>query len=155
MNEKIAELARLRARRDTDQGLYALKKAAFQAETADLLTAIADLDGKITELEAEIKGEALTRFAVTGNKTPADGVSVRVYKVPTFDEPAATEWARYNMPHLVKTVETFDAKAYGKALAAEVLPPEAPGELHDDPRAFIDRDLSALVTLDAAENGNA
>ena len=85
---------------------------------------------RVSELEAAVKVETVAVYTATGNKKPAPGVGIRVYKgkLRVVDTVAAIEWAKSAMP--VAVIESIDEK---QVLAWA----EAQG---DEPPAFIERD---------------
>ena len=96
-----AELADAVARRDASElGKVVLEGQAWLAELqklhADTLTAL--------------RGEAVRLYEETGNKRPAPGVGIRVYRHLRYDMQEAANWCWRNAPALLM----LDTKAFEK-----------------------------------------
>lgn len=95
----------------------------------------------ITELEWTVRNAALNAYVATGDKTPAGGVTIKIWKDVAYAVDAVTNWARSNMPMLL----TLDKVRFEKAARSGLLSPDAPVSIIDDPRAQIASDLSGYL----------
>lgn len=74
--------------------------------------AMADADARAREL-------ALAEYAVDGNKSVAEGVSIRVTRKMVYDEAAALAWCATNAPVLI--LRALDKKGFEKLAPTEVV----------------------------------
>jgi hypothetical protein len=145
-------LSELAALRESDRLLTTAikdKRAAFDSENADLLTAKSETAAKLAEHEAQVRAMALVVFEQTGEKKPVEGVSVVIRTTYTYDADAAMAWASEHMPQLVK--RTLDAKAFDKIAAAGGY---SGATKIETPAAQISTDLSAFLAIPEPTNGN-
>lgn len=147
--EQTVELARLRSAADEATE----RLADIEAQLAltplgrmrdDVAKTLADLKSKIKDVDGVIRDDlALAVYRETGNKSPAPGISIKLYKVLRYDPDDALVWARRNSPALV--IETLDTKGFEKVAVTL----GAPVSEEEEPRVTIARDLSALLASDA------
>jgi hypothetical protein len=118
--ELLSTLAKARVLADQadleSEGLKALAKETpeWQAYTASMIKG-GDLVGQVVDLETTIRGQSLALARLAGKTALPRGVEV--VSRTTFeitDRPAATAWAKLNMPLTL----TLDAKAFEKAIKA-------------------------------------
>jgi hypothetical protein len=141
---------------DTRQRAIAARAAADQArarwasEHASLLAEEQEATRLVAVLEAEVREEACKAYATTGNKQPAQGVSIALTKKVTYQSETVLRWA------LAKGLcLTLDAKAF-EALARKNVPRDDAGVplavVEEVPQARISSSLgsSSAVAAPAA-----
>jgi len=98
----------------------------------------AKLKEEAAQLDRECRARALAEFASTGNRRPAQGVSIRMRKRYVYDEVTARDWLMQNAPAYL----TVDARRFEKA-ASDL--DGAPVTIKQEPQATIARDLSEYL----------
>lgn len=99
----------------------------------------AQIKEQIDQAQGEIKTMALQAYIETGDKKPADGVGIRVYKKLDYDILQAVEWCKVNLEQALNlNVRTFEKYAKG---VEEVKPLEFV-RYYEEPGATISSDLS-------------
>lgn len=145
LTERMVELAKLRAIVDARTAAITNLDAEIAVSPAGLQRSSLAYDltmakSEMTALEGEIRYRIVPEmYHETGNKAPAEGVSIKIFKILRYDPDEAMTWAKHNAPHLV--VESLDIKRFEKV--ATTL--GAPVEEIEDPRVTISKDLSALL----------
>ena len=76
----------------------------FKDNNSDRYGAIEDFDLKLKELDTALREEAVAAYEQTGDKNPAEFVSIRITKQISYDDKKAVDWAiSHNMPNLLAT----------------------------------------------------
>jgi hypothetical protein len=98
------------------------QRAAFEESHRHELEALQNLDdgctdaGKIlSEVEAQLRNLTLQAYHQTGEKRPAQGVSIRITKRLSYDEAAAKAWALKENPGFL-VLDRPGFEAYAKVL---------------------------------------
>lgn len=104
----------------------------------------AEAQARVDELTAQVRGEALEAYAVTGNKRPWPGVQIKAYTRVEFDEAEALEWCRERAPALLK----LDVPRFKRA-APHVK--GAPVTTTQEYRATLARDLSGYLREEVSD----
>ena len=120
-DEQLAEAAL----RETPE-YKALDLARCQRKAADVAVA---------GYTADLCEAALDAFAATGDKAPAKGVAIKLYKVYRYETDVAREWCMANAPALL----VLDVKRFEKTAEQLV---GAPVTIESEPRPVIAADLS-------------
>jgi hypothetical protein len=121
-----------------DQRMKAAR-VAFDEEHKELIFMQRFALDQVTKAEGVVRQTAGEVYLNTGEKKPAPGVEVKVYKTMEIaDNAAALAWAQQTKIGLVP--ETFDAKAILKVAAVSPLPFVY---YIDDPRVTIATQLNA------------
>jgi hypothetical protein len=149
LQDELARLAALRVEADKmkETGFVAL--AAYRALPEYVAwNAIVEQQGviatEIGQAERMVHELTLAAFKETGDKAPAPGVSVKLYRRLKYGPELALQWARTAMPALIR--EVLDVKAFERVA-------QALGEEGDcwtteyDPRPTIAGDLSAYLPM--------
>lgn len=105
---------------------------------------LAKLRASAQEIEGNVRDVALHAYQATGNKKPALGVGIRVYKKARYDETAMLGWCKANAPTFV--IETVDGKAIDK-IASDLKAKGAPVEIEETPTATIAKDLGEMQPI--------
>lgn len=100
--------------------------------------AASEASAEVDKLEAEIKALAIANF--DGNKTPANGLVIKVFQVVTMDEKSAREWAFINYRPALK----LDKTAIEKAAKDGTVPAEI-ATVTSENRAQLASDLSEYL----------
>lgn len=140
---QLLDVAVLRATAQQAKDKLAAERAAFEAAHAGLIGAIQTLTAALEEAESRARATALAHYAATGETRPVPGLEVKVFKALDYDPAAALAWAR---AHPDKDLLALDARTYEKRIKlarSHDLPDwrDAPGEVGDEPRVQIARDL--------------
>lgn len=144
MEETLRALAEARHELSERQEEQAVCLAALQATPEwvaldDAKVKTLDASNAVARHEDEVRQKALASYGVNGNKAPAKGVAIKIYKRLVYDAKEAEAWCRQNAPTLFK----WDAKGFEKA--ADKLP-GAPVTAEEDPRVTIATDLSEYLS---------
>jgi hypothetical protein len=140
LTDTLRELAQLRRQQLEQARAVAEAEAAlhdtaewkaFEAATAQKRAITEALDATT----AAVRQAALDAYKATGDKEPAKGVSIRMFKRYVYDQDQTLEWCMAYAP----TFLTVDAKRFEKA--AETLD-GAPVRVVYDPRPTIATNLS-------------
>lgn len=115
----------------------AAMQRAFEADRADLITAVASTKATVAAEEATLRTMTLLNYELTGDKAPAAGVGIRIVKKVKYEFARAFEWAKVSGMAL-----TLDAKAFEKIAVATPLPC---AEIEEVPQATIATDLAAAL----------
>ncbi len=86
------------------------------------------------------KHDAMRDFKSTGNKAPAPGVTIKVFRQLRYDSDEVLSWCKTNAPTFVR--ETLDRKSFDEVAHALE---GAPIEIIAEPRAQLASDLSAYL----------
>lgn len=95
----------------------------------------------IETLEVAVRNAAVEAFLATGDKHPAEGVTVKVFKNLSYAIETVTDWARLHMPMVL----ALDRKRFERAATSGILPDTAPVDVIDEPRVTIASDLSVYL----------
>ena len=145
LTERMVELAKLRDIVDASTAALAVLDAELAASPTGAHRAAVAEDLRLckldmTAVENEIRYRLVPElYHETGNKNPAEGVSIKIFKLLRYDPDEALKWAMNHAPNLVVT--SLDIKKFEKV--ATTL--GAPVEEIEDPRVTIAKDLSALL----------
>lgn len=147
LQEKLKSLASLR--RDLEEN-EAWREAKFEKvkalpeyqEFEKLRQERSDIADKIEALRSEINKLTLQAYQETGEKSPANGVSVRVYTNYSYDEEKAFGYCRGRLPAALK----LDKRKFEKYVKGvqDVQPLEFVA-VEEDPRPTIASDLSEYL----------
>jgi hypothetical protein len=143
LKDHVCSLALLRRSLDdaktaeAEQDLLLRETAEYQALTT-AKQARQDIERAVSLAASTVRESALAEFRQTGDKSPAKGVSIRLFRVYKYDPTEAINWCMLNAP----TFLAVDAKRFEKA--AEQLP-GAPVTIEYDPQPAIASDLSEYL----------
>lgn len=141
MLKRVAlESAAVTLRRVTDE---------FNASNASLITMVANLKRDVSTAESDLKALAAAEYKRTGSTRPIDGVLIKIFSAPEFNEVEAQAWCRESLPGLFETVETWNREAFVQLIKASY--PNIPGKLVDDPRPEISKTLKPIESDDGFE----
>lgn len=141
LEQKVTQMALEQiALNDKKQKLDELR-AAWEAENAELIAEVEARENGLKELDQSIRNEAVKLYAQNGNKKPHAAVGIRVYKRTEYNPDAALAWAREHRQDMI----ALDSKLYDKVLKSDARDPGMPGEVVEEPRATIAKDLSEFV----------
>jgi hypothetical protein len=142
----LSELAAARAGQALVKQSLKDAQAAFEAAHAPLIASVSEYSAKVAEAENVVRKLALVAYeADKENKTPVEGVTIKVGKLRTYDPTRVLEWARKNretFPALI--VETLDEKVLKALITANAVPGVT---VADDPKATIDTNLSDYLNI--------
>ena len=137
MNDNLQEQIKIVAEaRANSQKLAEDKRVAYNNWLADndgLLKSVEEANALVSAEEATLRELTLRAYEETGNKTPADGVSVKIFKTLNYDPKEALDWA---VKHTIAL--TLDKKAFESTAKATPLDFVTTIE---EPRAQIASDL--------------
>jgi hypothetical protein len=119
-------------------------RAEFDAANHALLANQRDGKGLIEALERDARALALALYAVTGEKSVAPGVEIKVGKEYVYGPADALAWARETKMCLLP--ESLDEKAFKKIAAATPLPFVT---IREEPKAFLATQLNAAEYAEA------
>jgi hypothetical protein len=122
---------------ETEHDLRLRETTEYQA-LATAKQARLDIDRAVTLAASAVREAALAEFRQTGDKAPAKGVSIRLFKTYKYDATEAINWCALNAP----TFLAIDAKRFERA--AEQLD-GAPVTIEYDPQPAIAGDLSEYL----------
>lgn len=141
--EALADLAKMR--RQEDRILAELKEAREALERTEEWLRVSMIEADLKSCRAfqvatraRAVESALAMFQETGDKAPAPGVSIKMFKRLYYDVDAAKDWCMYHAPALLKV----DTKAFERT-APELKCPLV--EIRLDPVPTIASDLSAYL----------
>lgn len=77
----------------------------------DLLDALTQAGANVAELETNLRELTLQAFAETGNKAPAEGVSVKIFGVLSYDPKEALQYAKEHGVALKLDTTSFEKMA--------------------------------------------
>ena len=103
----------------------------------ELLDAVSQAEEDVAAKEAQLRELTLQVFAFTDNKTPAEGVSVKVFSKLEYDPKEALKWSMSHQVALKLDAPIFENLA--KAAPMDFV------QTKDEPRAQIAQDLSAAL----------
>lgn len=148
LTQKLTELAQARAAHAVAKADLDAKRAAWEAEHADEIAAVKGLADTLSAAEDVARDAAHRYFIMTGDTKPVAGVEIKMVGIPIYDAGEAERWVRQNMPRLL----SFSAGVYDKFLrevkASKVLTgqfPDLPGDMVDEPKPYLGRDLAAYL----------
>ncbi|MDP2651182.1 MAG: hypothetical protein Q8O98_01175 [bacterium] len=145
MNEIEQQIQAVALARWKAAGLQFQKDELFQEwrkANQKLLDTLTQAGEDVAVKEAWLRTLTLSSYLLTGNKTPAPGVSVKVFQVLDYDKELAYLWAMTHQVALKLDTPTFEKLA--KASPIDCV------QIVDEPRAQIAQDLSAVLK----ESGN-
>lgn len=144
LTETLSELARARIAAEVAAEEFRVHVAAFEA-TVDykrLVDAAQSTRATMMQLDTQARGLTLDAFKATGDKEPASGATVRLYKRVLYDVAQALQWCKTNAPIYVR--EVLDTKPFEKA-AEHMHAADAPWTIEYDPRPTLATDLSEYL----------
>ncbi len=119
--------------------------AAFEKASAGLATASA----AEADAYAQAREVALETFRTTGDKNPAQGVAIKMYKHVRYEVAEALSWCKTHAPVFVK--EVLDARAFEKAVEQMVMT-DAPWRIEYEGKPIIATDLSTYLAEEEDED---
>ncbi len=152
LRDELTRLAMLRVEAARVQAVGAVALEAYRATPEyaawnALVEQQGTIASEIGQAERRVHELTLDAFRETGDKAPAPGVAVKLYRRIRYDAAAALQWAKINMPILVR--EVLDAKAFERAASAiDEMGPCWRTEY--DPRPQIAGDLSEYLPAEEA-----
>ena len=144
LQDKVKELAALNKALEESKAWEQAKRERIEQlpewhQLEKILEEQKEIKDGIDQAKADIQIEALKAYQETGNKKPADGVGIRVYKKLKYDTEQAIEWCKANLPSGLK----LDTRTFEKhAKAVEDTLPLAFVEYYEDAGVTIASDLS-------------
>ena len=158
LTQKLTELAQARAEHAVAKADLEAKRAAWEAEHASEIAAVREKADKLSAVEEAARDTATRYFVLTGDVKPVAGVEIKMVGEAIYDAAEAERWVRQNMPRLLG----FSTNVYDKFLrevkASKVLSgqfPDLPGDMVDDPKPYLGRDLSAYLPAVADADAEA
>ncbi|MDP2950695.1 MAG: hypothetical protein Q8P22_14325 [Chloroflexota bacterium] len=121
------------------------KRAAFDAENADLLIGLLDRTTELARAETALRDAAMGAYVLMGARKPAPGVEVKDFTEIDYDKGKAFTWATFHEMALV-----LDTKAF-EAIAKAAQPPLDFVTIAKVPKATIATDLGKA--LEATDGG--
>ena len=101
----VAE-ARLDAKGASDYARTLRKE--WEERNADVLSNVVTKNNIESEAEAKLRELTLQAYAETGNKAPAEGVSIKIFEVLNYDTEEAKKWALEHRVALKLDTATFE-----------------------------------------------
>jgi len=98
--ERVRQVAHLRRVQKDIEAVVHSEWTAWEQAHSGLLVSVAAVANSLAEAEQDLRQAALNSYAVTGEKTVAPGVNVRVLTKLEYEEAKAVEWVR---AHLLST----------------------------------------------------
>ena len=143
LSELLSGLARYRATVDACREDEQLAEAALRETPEYKALDLARCQRKaadvaVTGYTADLREAALDVFAATGNKVPARGVTIRMFKRYKYDAETARDWCLANAPALL----ALDVRRF-ESVADKLL--GAPVTIESEPRPMIAADLSEYL----------
>jgi hypothetical protein len=123
------------------------RRDAFDVENAALIQNVRDDAASVAAQETAIKAIVADDYAVTVNKTPCPGVTVKEFETLQYDEAAAFAWAKEKGLAIIP--ESLDRKAFEK-IAKAAGGAIAGAHVIVEPRVQIATDLEKALGLDTA-----
>ena len=87
------------------------RQQKWMDENLGLLSELTEATGRVVDAEVKLRELTLQAYAVTGNKAPAVGVSVKIFQVLNYDPTEAKKWATAHGIALKLDVTTFEKLA--------------------------------------------
>ena len=143
LTELLAGLARHRATviacREDEQLAEAALRETPEYKALDLARCLRKAaDVAVAGYTADLREAALDAFAATGDKAPARGVSIRMFKRYEYDAETARDWCMANAPALL----ALDVRRF-ESIADKLL--GAPVTIESEPRPVIAADLGEYL----------
>jgi len=103
----------------------------------ELFDDLTQAGAEVAEVEAKLRELTLQAYQETGSKTPARGVSVKIFQTLDYDPKEALKWAMAHQIALSLDKKSFEG--FAKATPLEFV------SLTEEPRAQIATDLSLVI----------
>ena len=103
---EVVILARENAQRAREA--KAVAYAAWEREYKSLLDSVTDTSTVVTEEEDELRALTVKAYEQTGNKTPAVGVSIKIFQTMDYDPKEALKWAMTHQIALSLDKKSFE-----------------------------------------------
>lgn len=142
LRQQLAEVAERRAKAETMASLLKAMRDEFDADNAEVIAEAARAKAALAESDANARALVVAMYQSDPqkNKKPAEGVTVRVTKVYTYDPVTALDWAREKKLALIP--ESLDEKAFLEIAKATPLPFVT---ITEEPSATLASDLSQYL----------
>src|SRR3990167_465661 len=111
LEKQIRAVAQARDHRVFLDELKKRRLKEWEDTNAPLLSDIANNTAFLTDAEYRLREMTLLVFNETGNKTPAQGVSVKIFQKLKYNEEEAKEWALAHGIALKLDIPTFEQHA--------------------------------------------
>ena len=108
--EKVKLLKEKHTQLESLKSSLANKKETFNEQNAGLIKEIQMMEDSCGTTKDEIKIQAISDFKENGIKKLLGGIGIRVTSKLFYEEKAAIDWAKTNMP--VAIVENIDKKQF-------------------------------------------
>ena len=132
---------KLTALKQTEQELERIVAGNLEYQLwQDALRRRRSQEGEVALAEQVAREQAIHAYLTTGDKAPAQGITLQHFTVVNYDPAAATNWCRTQMPGLL----VLDGKRFEKAVK-EGLALGSPAQIVDDVRAQLAADLSSYL----------
>ena len=131
---EVVVQARLKAQTARDSKALAYK--VWEQENLALLDSVAATSELVIEEEAILRLKTLQAYLQTGDKTPALGVSVKVFTILDYDTKDALKWAMSHQIALTLDKKSFET--FAKATPLEFV------TISEEPRAQIATNLGTV-----------
>jgi len=124
-----------RARENAQEAIdaRALARSAWEQEHLSLQTSVATTSELVGEEEDKLRALTLQAYEQTGNKTPALGVSVKIFQTLDYEPKEALKWAMAHQIALSLDKKSFET--FAKATPLEFV------TISDEPRVQIAQTL--------------
>jgi glucan biosynthesis protein len=149
IKDELTDLAALRhARAEITQQIDIAEQALHNTQEYKRLAALRETCKTYTDEEdaaaSRARSLALVAYETRGNKHPAPGIQIKLYRQVLYDQATALAWCSTDAPFLVQ--HTINARAFER-LAPEI--PGAPVQVVSQARAIIDADLTQYTAQPA------
>lgn len=111
------------------------RMAAWEEENRELLDSIEAERIRLREEEETLRAATLEAYKLTGNKTPAPGVGIRIVKEMLFDEDEAVQWTIRANAMSCLSLQKTNFKKVAEGLELDFV------EILEVPRATIAKEL--------------
>ncbi|GIW89970.1 MAG: hypothetical protein KatS3mg109_0402 [Pirellulaceae bacterium] len=137
----VARLAELRRKLAEKQDEWRTLVTMFEQHHAERKEAIAELKTAVAELETRIREAAVSEYELTGDRTPAPGIAIRLVTRVEYDPKEALRWAVEK-----RLAVTLDRAAFEK-IAVASKGEGVPARIREVPQATIATDLDKALSV--------
>lgn len=146
LKTNLIKLASMRANYEAVKAVRDIKLAAFKEAHANIFEAVDATAEQVKEREAQVRAEAVEIYNDYGDKTPVDGIEIKVSHVRTYnyDPATALNWAKKKELCLL-----LDKKGFEDVCANDSLRPEFVEVCEsDEPKPFISSKLTEIYAIE-------
>jgi hypothetical protein len=147
ITERVRVLANVRELHESNKSKLKARQDAFNVENANLINEITLSAPAIVAAEVALKAVVESEYRATGEKKPAAGVEVKLFKEFAIDEAAGLAWAKEKELCLIP--EQLDVAAVKKLATVQPLPFVTVTQI---PKVTIASDLTKALAAIATAN---